>query len=286
MALACEGHDLRTSRSPGSGRQDPFGKVVTMNSLTISAIVLTVVFAGGAVGLELQRVLPESYTTGGARDMTGAVVGLMTLLLALVLGLLIWTAYGVFSAQKLSIQILAINDLKLDAALKDYGPEAAEGRKILRAGVERTIAQTWSSAYDGDFVIKNYNFALANLKEREAYLNSLQPSMDRQKTAKADAEQAAIAIGQTRMQMALALVEPISYPLIGLVVAWATFLFCGYGLMSKRHPMSYVTLGIGALGIASAINVIDDFSDAYSGLFRISPSPIVDVLKAVEATAK
>jgi len=69
------------------------------------------------------------------------------------------------------------------------------------------------------------------------------------------------------MQMALALVEPISYPLIGLVVAWATFLFCGYGLMSKRHPMSYVTLGIGALGIASAINVIDDFSDPYSGLF-------------------
>jgi hypothetical protein len=128
-------------------------------------------------------------------------------------------------------------------------------------------------------VIKNYNFALANLKEREAYLNSLQPSMDRQKTAKADAEQAAIAIGQTRMQMALALVEPISYPLIGIVVAWATFLFCGYGLMSKRHPMSYVTLGIGALGIASAINVIDDFSDPYSGLFQISPSPIVDVLR-------
>jgi len=82
-----------------------------MNSLTISAIALAFVFAGGAVGLELQRVLSESYTTGGARDMTGAVVGLMTLLLALVLGLLIWTAYGVFSAQKLSIQILAINDL-------------------------------------------------------------------------------------------------------------------------------------------------------------------------------
>ena len=68
-----------------------------------------------------------------------------------------------------------------------------------------------TTANDGDFVIKNYNFALANLKEREAYLNSLQPSTDRQKTAKADAEQAAIAIGQTRMQMALALVEPISW---------------------------------------------------------------------------
>jgi hypothetical protein len=74
-----------------------------MGSLTLAAIVFAVVFLGGAIGLELQRRLPESFTTGGPRDMTGAVVGLMTLLLALVLGLLIWTAYGVFSTQKTSI---------------------------------------------------------------------------------------------------------------------------------------------------------------------------------------
>ena len=46
--------------------------------------------------------------------MTGAVVGLMTLLLALVLGLLIWTAYGVLSTQKALIQTLAVNGLKFD----------------------------------------------------------------------------------------------------------------------------------------------------------------------------
>ena len=68
-----------------------------MESLILTAIVFAVVFVGGVVGLELQRAMPESYTTGGPRDLTGAVVGLMTLLLALVLGLLIWTAYGVYS---------------------------------------------------------------------------------------------------------------------------------------------------------------------------------------------
>jgi len=55
-------------------------------SLALGAIVFAVVFVGGAIGLQLQRALPESYTTGGAGDITGAVVGLMTLLLALVLG--------------------------------------------------------------------------------------------------------------------------------------------------------------------------------------------------------
>ena len=59
-----------------------------MGSLTLAAIVFAFVLVGGAIGLELQCALPESYTTGGPKEMTGAVVGLMTLLLALVLGLL------------------------------------------------------------------------------------------------------------------------------------------------------------------------------------------------------
>ena len=79
------------------------------------------------------------------RDTIGAVTGLVTLLLALVLGLLIWTAFGVYSTQKASIQSIAINALKFDAALNGYGPETAEGRKILRSSIERTVKEVWGA---------------------------------------------------------------------------------------------------------------------------------------------
>ena len=256
-----------------------------MGSLTLTAIVFAVVFMGGAVGLELQRALPESYTTGGPRDLTGAVVGLMTLLLALVLGLLIWTAYGVFSTQKASVQTLAITDLKLDDAFRDYGPEAAEGHRILREGIKNTITEVWNSSDDEEAVIHRFGYARANLKARLALIDTLQPASEQQKAAKAEATQAAIAIDQTLTQMTLSLVDPISYPLISIVVAWATFLFCGYGLLSKRHPMSYVVFVVGAMGVTSAIYVIADLINPYSGLFVISPAPLVDVLKVVEAAA-
>jgi hypothetical protein len=72
------------------------------------------VFAGGAMGLILQRILPENSTTGGPRDMIGAIVGLLTLLAALTMGLLIWTAYGVYAAQNVSIQTLAAKVLQLE----------------------------------------------------------------------------------------------------------------------------------------------------------------------------
>jgi Protein of unknown function (DUF4239) len=256
-----------------------------MGSLTLAAIAFAVVLVGGAIGLELQRALPESYTTGGPRDMTGAVVGLMTLLVALVLGLLIWTAYGVFSIQKASVQTLAITDLKLDEAFQDYGPEAAEGHRILREGIKNTIAEIWGGSNDEEAVIHRFGYARANLNARTALLNRLHPASDQQTAAKTEAAQAAIAIDQTLAQMTLALVDPIAYSLISIVVAWAAFLFCGYGLLARRHPMSYVVLVVGALGIASAIYLIADLISPFSGVFVISPAPLVDVLKVVEEAA-
>ena len=78
-----------------------------MSSFTFAIAVAVAMFAAGLLGLLLQRVLPEHHTTGGSRDMIGAVAGLLTLLCALVAGLLIWTAYGVYSGQNLQIQALA-----------------------------------------------------------------------------------------------------------------------------------------------------------------------------------
>jgi hypothetical protein len=65
--------------------------------------VAVALFASGLIGVVLQRALHESFTTGGPRDMIGAVVGLLTLLSALTLGLLIWTAYGVYAGQNTTI---------------------------------------------------------------------------------------------------------------------------------------------------------------------------------------
>jgi hypothetical protein len=95
---------------------------------------------------------------------------------------------------------------------------------------------------DEQAVIHKFGYARANLKARLPLLNTLQPASDQQTASKTEAMQAAIAIDQTLAQMTLALVDPISYSLISIVVAWAAFLFCGYGLLSKRHPMSYVVL--------------------------------------------
>ncbi len=237
------------------------------------------VFAGGAVGLILQRILPEKFTTGGPRDMIGAVVGLLTLLSALVLGLLIWTAYGVYGGQNLAVQTLAAKVLQLDLALADYGPDATPLRAQVRQNLGKTIDEIWNAnESDANFVAKNFSAAVESLRNRDKALAELHPSSDAEKAALAAATSTVDAIGQARLQMSFALSNPVSYPLILMVVGWATLLFCGYGLMSKGNAMSIAAGIVGAVAVASAVSLILDLSDPYSGLFRASSAPLEQVL--------
>jgi hypothetical protein len=57
-------------------------------SISIAVASAVVTYASGLLGLYLQRRLPETHMSGGSKDMILAVIGLLTLLLALVLGTL------------------------------------------------------------------------------------------------------------------------------------------------------------------------------------------------------
>ena len=129
-----------------------------MSSDKFAIAVAVAMFAAGLLGLVLQRVLPEHHTTGGSRDMIGAIAGLLTLLCALVAGLLIWTAYGVYSGQNLQIQALASKVMQLDLALADYGPEAMPIRAQLRDALGKTIDQVWGAS------VSDNNFAADQLR--------------------------------------------------------------------------------------------------------------------------
>ena len=250
-----------------------------MTSDRFALAVASAMFAAGLLGLVLHRVLPEDHTTGGSRDMIGAIVGLLTLLCALVTGLLIWTAYGVYSGQNAQIQAMASKVMQLDLALADYGPEANAARRQLREALGKTIDQVWgASESDSNFAANNFAEAIQNMRARGKVLAALQPSTDEQRRTLAAATSMADALTQARMQMSFALSAPVSYPLLLTVVGWVVCLFCGFGLTSRGTVTSVVALAVGAIAVASAVLLILDLSNPYSGLFRASPAPLEQAL--------
>jgi hypothetical protein len=90
--------------------------------------IALVAFASGVVGLYLQKLLPQPHTSDRSRDMIGAIVGLISLLLALVLGTLVGSAYSFYSTQKSEMETFAARAVQLNLALIEFGPETAPAR--------------------------------------------------------------------------------------------------------------------------------------------------------------
>ena len=89
------------------------------------------------------------------------------------------------------------------------------------------------------------------------------------------------AFQQTRLLMSLQLASPISWALIVVVVSWAMLLFFGFGVTSGLNPTSLGALAFGSFAVASAIFLILELNQPFSGLFRVPSAPIERAIAAL-----
>ena len=98
-----------------------------MHSYQRAIAVALATFGASVLGMALQLVVP-AQVLADSKGTVGAMVGLITLLLALVLGLLVYTAFTVYTTQQAEAQGLGPVVIELDVILEEYGPDAMRGR--------------------------------------------------------------------------------------------------------------------------------------------------------------
>jgi hypothetical protein len=253
-----------------------------MDTLLFAIGIAVLAFGAGILGLKLHIWLPERHAPDQARDMIGAVTGLIGLLLALVLGTLVGSSYTLYATQKSELDTLAARVLQLDAALDAYGPEAQPGREGLRKAIKHTYDAIWGGE-TADLRDMDVKTVVAQAKLLDQFLMSLAPKTGAQKQVLATANLAAGQIAQTRILMMLQLAGGISWPMLAIVVCWSLLLFCGYGLVSPLNATVLTTLAFGAIAVASAVFLIIELSQPYSGLFRIPQGPALQTMEALGA---
>ena len=220
-----------------------------MSSLTIAIIVGGLIAASGFTGLLLQRFLAERHTAERSRDMKGGGVWLLTLLLALVLGLLIWTAFGVYNTQQTELQTIAARTLEFDLEMRQYGPEGDLGRELQRRDLVWAHEQFW-----GDDVspAEAYDASYKAMGDLNKFFDSLKPKTPAQTQLLAAARSNYAFIGEQRILMSMQASTPAPWPLIYAVAGWSCLMFGGMGLLSKLNPMAVTMLVLGAASVGFA----------------------------------
>ncbi len=244
-----------------------------------AAIIALVTFASAMAGFGVQLLLSADYVAA-SKGMIGSVMGLDASLLAIVLGLLIWTAHGQFTAQLAELQTIGRAMILLDLAFVGYGHEAAQGRRELRGVLTRMRERLWIDNPKGRRNIAYWDLADEVLPMRGLFF-ALQPANDDQRQHLATARNQFGTIVDTQLTMFRSLVNPVPNLLLTIVVGWACLLFFGYALTSAFNALSTIMAALGALSVASAAYLILELSDPYVGLFRTPQDALDGLMKSL-----
>lgn len=250
-----------------------------MHSLIRSIIVAALTFGASMVGIWLQGYIPADVLTA-SKGSVGAMVGIVGLLLALVLGLLIWTAFGVFATQQSEAYSLGPVLAEFDLALERYGPDGVPGRAAVRAALQRSRTRFFGDAERGPQPY-TFNEMRATFAGFTGYFESLKPETDVQRALAAKGLDLARKYQETQMLMAQQLANPFPPHVLTIVVCWAAALFLGNGVVASPNAVTVVAHLAGAISIATAIFLILELSHPYTGLIRISPLGIDSAIAAL-----
>jgi hypothetical protein len=248
-----------------------------MHPLYRAIFVAAITFAASLVGMALQWVAPAQVLTE-SKGAVGAMVGLVTLLLALVLGLLVYTAFSVFTTQRDEAYSLGPLVAEIDLALEQYGPEAAGGRAGLRAALQRSRVRFFGDAKRGPQPF-TFEEMRAIYSSQSGFFDRLKPATDAQRALVATAKDQVRKLADTQMLMARQLASPFPPHVLTVVVSWASALFLGNGLVAAPNAVSVLAHLAGAISIGTAIFLILELSSPYTGLIRLSPAGIDRVLE-------
>ena len=237
------------------------------------------VFISGLGGLAYRTWYPANEEeVAETRDLINRLTGLVATLSALVLGLLIASANSFHNTQKAGLETVSGRVIELDG-VSPVRPDARATRNMLKEVVTTSYERVWQGNNNGAPVIPTVAQADEQMEGVFSNLNALREAAPTErKYLLAKAGDLATSINNQNLQISLQLNNSISWPFMTILVAWACVLFFGFGLLARVNLASVVGLAVGAVSVASALFLIVELSTPYSGLLRLSPTPVLQTI--------
>ncbi len=254
-----------------------------MGDAAVGLVVALCVFLGAMAGMQFSRFLPPRHRTKDTRDAIRLAIGMISILAALVLGLLTASAKRTFDDAEHNIAAYATDIVLLDRMLAHFGPPAAPIRKTLLQYTAGSVHRTWPETSSTEPLPLEDKSAGALLDDMAHQILLLKPLDDDQRWTRSQALEISARMMHTRGTILMNERGTISPILLTVMAAWITVIFAGYGLNAPRNALVVTAFLVCSLSIGAAIFLILDMDGPFQGSIMVSGASLKSALAHLQA---
>ncbi len=248
-----------------------------MNSTVIALVSIACIFGGTLVGLAIRRILPADHLSEESRDAVKVGAGMVSMMAALVLGLLVSSAKQHFDSTNTAIVEGGARIILLDRLLANYGAESKELREDLRQGVASTIQLLWPEEPRQESL---RTFEKATMIEVLAQrIRELEPQNEAQRALQQQAVNICSELMLSRWLQIEQAQTSLPIQFIVILLFWLTMLYMSFGLLAPRNPTVITAMFVGALSLATALFLILEMNRPMDGSIKASSAPMHKALE-------
>lgn len=252
-----------------------------MSSLLIAATASVLMLAGTALGIFLNRRLPDGHLTDSTKEIIKLSTGIIATIAGLVLSLLIATAKNSYDAVNSDVKAAAADFIMLDRTLAQMGDQAVSPRQKLRQALgavsESNLNELAAGMTGSDPIGKAVRiFERLQTEIRTMTLTNPADEWLRQRALSITSD---LSKARWMMQQEESDVLPTAF--IGIVMLWLAIIFAGFGLFTPANPTAIGALIVGAVSISASLFLINELNTPFYGLVQISPKPLIRALSFI-----
>jgi hypothetical protein len=249
-----------------------------VSTIIISLITFVLTFAASLCGLFLRFMLPDNHLNEHARDVVKIGSGLIATMAALILGLLINSAYNSLDAVSNELAQTSTTIVELDQTLAAYGPETAELRRLLRKCVEAVLESKGPENVVKEGTTEKFDLE-ETLRKMQSKLRSISPQNKTQTILRSQAYQEIKQVTHSRLLLLGRGHKRISGIFLIVLIFWLVVIFVSFGLLAPHNWTVIGVLFVCALSVSAAIFILTAMNSPYRGVISVSTAPLRSALE-------
>lgn len=279
LRVTCVRERLQTGSAFSNSALDALlGVPPTVYSLLIAAAAIALMLSGTALGVYLNRRLPDEHLTERTMDIVKLATGIVATIAGLVLSLLITSAKNSYDSVAMDVKGAAADFIMLDRTLEQFGERAVNVRTIIRQAIEKAAktdldVRTTNKDRIGD-VVHLHEAAQREIRTMAMLNPGDEILRDRALSLAYDLSKARWMLQQEANDTL-----PTAFQLI--VMLWLALIFGSFGLFTPPNPIALGALVVGAISVSASLFLINELSTPFYGIVRISTAPLWDALNII-----